>query len=450
VYSLPELYIEPLDDDFALAFNPLGQSGVAVLNRAALGVLDAFRQPETLIEAARRLGDRPAIHAIVGRLADAGLIEPAGLARRPQLAEATTLTAWMHVTNDCNLRCPYCFVHKTPDPMERERGLQAVEAVFRSAVAQGFRRIKLKYAGGEATLNFPLVLALHEHAQQLAEQHQIALEGVVLSNGVALTNRMIAGLRTHGLRLMISLDGVGAYHDAQRPFVNGRGSFVQVERALDRLAAHELIPSISITVSSRNLEGLPEVVGYVLRRRLPFTLNFYRENDCAASFADLSYRDEQVIDAMQRAFAVIAADLPPYSLLGSLVDLARLNTPHERTCGVGHSYMVIDQHGGVAKCHMEIERTVADISAADPLRMIREDQIGLRNPSVDEKQGCRDCTWRYWCAGGCPALTYRVTGRFDVKSPNCRIYKALFPGALRLEGLRLLKYSDPTRAEGRG
>jgi hypothetical protein len=40
--------------------------------------------------------------------------------------------------------------------------------------------------------------------------------------------------------------------------------------------------------------------------------------------------------------------------------------------------------------------------------------------------------------------TYRATGRYDVKSPNCNIYKALFPEALRLEGLRLLKYqNDP-------
>ncbi|MCS6937773.1 MAG: SPASM domain-containing protein [Roseiflexus sp.] len=59
---------------------------------------------------------------------------------------------------------------------------------------------------------------------------------------------------------------------------------------------------------------------------------------------------------------------------------------------------------------------------------------------VDEKEGCRTCTWRYWCAGGCPALTYRVTGRYDVKSPNCRIYQALFPEALRLEGMRVLRY----------
>jgi uncharacterized protein len=183
-------------------------------------------------------------------------------------------------------------------------------------------------------------------------------------------------------------------------------------------------------------------VSYVLKRKLPFTLNFYRENDCSSSFNDLTYNDDRIIEAMRKTFDVIAQDLPPYSLLGSLIDLTRLNTPHERTCGVGDSYMVIDQRGGISKCHMEMERRITDISAPDPLKLIREDQIGLRNPSVEEKEGCRDCTWRYMCTGGCPALTFRVTGRYDVKSPNCRIYQALFPEALRLEALRLLKYSE--------
>jgi uncharacterized protein len=40
-------------------------------------------------------------------------------------------------------------------------------------------------------------------------------------------------------------------------------------------------------------------------------------------------------------------------------------------------------------------------------------------------------------------LTHRITGRYDIKSPNCAIYKALFPEALRLEALRLLKYESP-------
>jgi uncharacterized protein len=87
-----------------------------------------------------------------------------------------------------------------------------------------------------------------------------------------------------------------------------------VERALDRLAAHNFTPSISITISRRNLDGLADVVAYVLKRDLPFKLNFYRENECSASFADLAYADQQIIDAMRDAFAVTAANPPRYSL----------------------------------------------------------------------------------------------------------------------------------------
>lgn len=35
-------------------------------------------------------------------------------------------------------------------------------------------------------------------------------------------------------------------------------------------------------------------------------------------------------------------------------------------------------------------------------------------------------------------VAYRATGRYDRKSPNCNIYKAIFPEVLRLEGLRLI------------
>jgi uncharacterized protein len=428
--------------DLVLAFKPLGQAGVVVLNQTAYALLNAFQQPRTLVEGARLVGDSPDGLAAAHCLAGLGLLEPMGAGYQIKRPQPQTLTAWLHITNECNLRCSTCYVSKTSDAMSLQRGRQAVEAVFRSAIRHGFGRVKLKYAGGEATLNFPLVLALHEHARRLAGEHNLELDGVILSNGVALTERMIRELSARSLRLMISLDGVGEHHDAQRQFANGRGSFDHVGRALDRLATHNFTPSISITVSNRNLLGLPEVVGYVLKRSLPFTLSFYRENDCSATFADLVYQDEQIIAAMKAAFAVIEANLPPYNLLGTLVDRARLDALHDRPCGVGYAYMVVNQRGGVAKCHMELERTIADISAVDPLKLVRDDRIGLQNPPVEEKEGCRDCTWRYWCAGGCPALTYRATARFDVKSPNCHIYKALFPEVLRLEGLRLLKYNE--------
>jgi uncharacterized protein len=143
---------------------------------------------------------------------------------------------------------------------------------------------------------------------------------------------------------------------------------------------------------------------------------------------------------MLQTFAVIEKYLPRRSLLNAIVDRANLQQAHIRTCGVGQNYLVIDQNGKVAKCHMEIEKPITSIQATDPLLLVNQDKAGIQNLHVEEKEGCRDCEWRYWCAGGCPLLTYRATGRYDVKSPNCNIYKAIFPEVLRLEGLRILKY----------
>ena len=72
------------------------------------------------------------------------------------------------MTNACNLRCPYCYVNKSAEGMDESVGHAAVEAVIRSAVAHGFPAVKLKYAGGEASLNHRLLVRMHAHAVALA------------------------------------------------------------------------------------------------------------------------------------------------------------------------------------------------------------------------------------------------------------------------------------------
>lgn len=359
---------------------------------------------------------------------------------RPQGNE--TLSAWLHVTDRCNLRCSYCYLPHVREDMSSETGHAAIDAIFRSAVANGFKQVKLKYAGGEPLLRFALVEELHTCAQQLAERNGIELEGVVLSNGTLLTTEIVGTLKSLGLRLMISLDGLGQYHDSHRPYAGGRGSFADVAEAVDLALAHGLTPNISVTVSSRTAEGLPEIMAWILDRDLPFSLNFYRENEFSASNEDMRLDEQKIISGMLAAFKVIEENLPRRPFLGGIIDRANLSVSHTHTCGVGQNYLVFDQNGKVAKCQMHIRKPVTDVHAEDPLALIRADQIGIQNLPVMEKEGCKTCEWKHWCTGGCPLATHRATGRYDVKSPNCNIYKALFPEALRLEGLRLLKYQD--------
>ncbi len=438
------LYLQECTQDDWLACNPQGTGCIVVLDIQAKSLLEQFHEAKLVAEVQLPDVTRKSIERAVRLLYRAGLLQPYdALPITHEQNKGSMLTAWLHVTNACNLRCNYCYLDKTTENMSADTAFLAVDAIFRSAVQQGFTQVKIKYAGGEASLRMANVVSVHDYAAQVAQEYGIALRGVLLSNGVMLAQRTIEQLKSRNIKVMISLDGIGAYHDTQRPFKQGQGSFEYVDRTIQRLLANGLVPSISVTVSQRNLEGLPELVMYILERKLPFSLNYYRDNECATESSTLQFGEQQMIDAMRLAYEVIEQHLPARSLLGSLIDKARLSSPHQSPCGVGHNYMVIDQHGGVAKCQADIKKTVTTIAARDPLRVIQNDRTGVQGLPVEEKEGCRTCNWRYWCAGGCPLLTYRTTKRYDVKSPNCNIYQTLFPEVLRLEALRLLKYEIP-------
>jgi uncharacterized protein len=442
----PEVVEIRLDPEHILLFNPVGKGSPAVVNELAHRIFRRFAEPATVREVVvtRPTEETEDITSTFSRLRQLSLIHPVGYRARPTFADSSVLTAWLHVTNACNLRCPYCYIHKSAEGMDEATGTAAVEAIVASAVRHGFSAVKLKYAGGEASLNHRLMVQLHRLAGERSAQHGLRLDATLLTNGVALPMPLIETLKDEDIKVMISLDGVGEQHDKQRPTINGRASFPLVEATIARLIARGLDPHLSITITNRNAEGLADVVRFALDRDLTFSLNFFRDNECAASFADLQYTEQAIINAVLKAFDVIEERLPRWSVLGAVLDRGQLLERRQRPCGVGQDYVVIDQRGGVAKCHMEIERTLGDVFTSDPLRLVRADRSSALNLAVEEKEGCRNCAWRYSCSGGCTIATFRATGRYDIKSPNCNIYQAIYPAALKLEGLRLLKYATRT------
>jgi uncharacterized protein len=440
------LHMQPCGDNGQwLVCNPTTRGQIMVVDAEAVALLRLFHIPgefQVVSQKAAipiaRLAEFVKLFIGLGVLQDVNQ----SLFAAEQVRNAT-LTAWLHVTNACNLHCDYCYIQKSSEHMADDTARRSVDAVIRSAIRNNYKNVKLKYAGGEASIRLPDILALHDYAALQANGHGLGLSASILSNGVFLSQHMIDQLKARHIGVMISLDGVGEYHDRQRPFLNGKGSFRYVDRTIALLLKNGLRPHINVTVSQRNLDGLISLIGYILERDLSFSLSYYRDNECSTHLQDLQFADTQMIEAMLDVFSYIEKHLPGRRLIGSLIDKANMTAPHQHTCGVGRNYLVIDPHGGVAKCHAAITQTVTTIDADDPLRIIQLDRSGIQAVPVEEKEGCRSCQWRYWCSGGCPMLTYRLTGRNDIKSPNCNIYQALFPAALRLEALRLLKYETP-------
>ncbi|MDD2921674.1 MAG: radical SAM protein [Anaerolineales bacterium] len=426
-----DLIRQPLNDDFHVFLSPRGNYGASVLNREAIALLTEFDS------CAKNPSRTAPAHFLKSFLAQ-GLLETDA----PSLQRSNTLTAWLHVTDRCNLRCPYCYLPHLREDMSMPTAQAALRSVIRSALGRDFKRIKLKYAGGEPLLRFPFIRDLHEYAKLQAAQNGLSLDAVVLSNGVLLTDEIAQTLAASNIRLMISLDGIGNDHDVHRPYPNGRGSFREASAAIDRALSNGLTPHISVTVSAKTIDGLPQLVGWILQKDIPFNLNFYRESETSAAQADLPLDEEKTIAGLLKTFKVIESNLPRRNALSGMVDRANISAPRAYACGAGRDYLAFDQNGKVAPCQMLLQKTVADIHAPDALSVIQSDGTGFQNFPADEKEGCAACAWKRWCAGGCSLAAYRATGRYDVKSPYCKIYKAILPEAVRLEGLRVLKFGS--------
>ncbi len=475
----PSIYRAPLSEGYQLAFSPVGPAGVVVLNGPAAHRLDSFATPAPLTDPVAR------------QLAALGLLTPVPLTEYAIRNAFSVLTLWLHLTARCNLRCAYCYAPRGDADMSPEVGRAAVDGALRSAQAHGFRALKLKYAGGEPTLNLPTLRAVHEHARVRAAQTGLELREVVLTNGTALTPALLTWLRDEGIRLSVSLDGLGPAHDGQRMAAGGDGSFAAVAEGVERALALGLTPHLSITVTARNVDGLAGAVAFALDRGLPFNLNFVRP---APGRPDLTPTPERLIAGLRAALSEIERRLqsppnlpsairnppsvpnlqsairnppsapnlpsaicnlpsapnlqsairnPPsapnlQSAICNLLDRCDFGFPHRHPCGAGHAYLVVGPEGRVARCHMEMERAVGTIWEEDPLAAVRAED-GFRNPPVEEKDECRECPWRYVCAGGCPLIAQWHRGTPLAPSPYCAVYRAVLPELLRLEGLRILR-----------
>jgi len=439
-----KLIEQAVNSNHYAVLSPLSKS-FSVLNKKAMQILEYFRTPnffDDIPSAWIETWGNELIEYTFRRMILNGLLI-SNKYSSPIFSEVVEkLTAWLHITDRCNLRCAYCYLpHKSVD-MSEERGRAAIDATYRSAIINNYKEVKFKYSGGEPLLRIGLIKDLHRYAHSLADQHKIHLDGIILSNGTLLSTEIIKTMQSLDLRLMISLDELEEYHDLQRFYQNGRGATDVAKLSIDLALQNGLIPDISITVTGRNSNRLSELTNWLLERDLPFTFNFYRENKFSSCHSDLRLEEETIVSGMLDAYKMIETNLPRRSLLTSLVDQSNLFAPHLRTCSVGHSYLVFNHLGQVSKCQMQISKPVTTTNVKDPLSFIRADKSGIQNLSVEEKEDCHSCDWKYWCAGGCPLVTFRETGRYDVKSPNCNIYKILYPEVMRLEGLRLLKYAS--------
>jgi uncharacterized protein len=143
----------------------------------------------------------------------------------------------------CNLACDYCYVYESADRswLDRPRSMPPqVVATTAARLAEHARdheltKVTVVLHGGEPLLAGKANLAAAVGRFRAAMPPICEVEVCMQTNGVLLTDEMLAMFDEHEVGISVSLDGDRAGHDRHRIHANGRGSHSEVMGGLTRL-----------------------------------------------------------------------------------------------------------------------------------------------------------------------------------------------------------------------
>jgi uncharacterized protein len=410
-----------------------------------------------------------------------GLVRSPGVpARRPQQKAERVFNTWIHLTNACNLACPYCYIHKSKNHMS-DHVVERVLAAIAATAKQGqVERIHVRYAGGEPMLRFEAMQAFHSQATAICSEFGVQFSGAVLTNGAVVPKGAPEWLLAQGVSVSMSIDGVGELQDVMRPVVGGGSSFARVQKGLDTYLSYGIRPYILVTVGDSNLDGLPDLTRFLLDRGLGFRYSLVRDMEWGETVLDDRHGAE--IDRSQEKPEGSSGILqgPPLrrlqKVLGDCYDLIEqavtaqaalpqapalsfrrshrfcdleLWQPIAQACGAGRSYVAIGDEGQVSPCQAALHREGTLPISADSLLDQAKSQVQfgdfhrqLGNPV------CNRCPHKPSCAGGCPLLLHRREGHVNGRSPYCEVFKAVIPRIVRIAAVELLGEQRRRQAQG--
>ncbi|WP_254407571.1 FxsB family cyclophane-forming radical SAM/SPASM peptide maturase [Streptomyces sp. GMY02] len=146
----------------------------------------------------------------------------------------------------CNLACRYCYLYEGPDHTWRGRPAAAAPEVLDRAAtriaehagAHGLTALSLVLHGGEPLLAGAARLAAFAGLVRERAGRERTVHATVQTNATLLTERRIAALARHSIRVGVSLDGGRPEHNTLRTDHAGRPSWPAAERGARLLAEH--------------------------------------------------------------------------------------------------------------------------------------------------------------------------------------------------------------------
>jgi len=326
-------------------------------------------------------------------------------------------TLQLHITNRCNLNCPYCyhFDHGKHGNLKLEDYYDILEN-FITLCKQWDVKPNIIFAGGEpfANKDFEKICDFYSKSSDFGMY-------AVLSNGTLITQDRIESLKHHNIRfIQISLDG---YNEETHDLTRGVGSFNKTIDGIRVLQTNNIPVSVNVVLSYRTNEYIDHFFRMAERNNIK-RITFGRlvpigmgntEISSMLSPQDLKVAYQKIYDCSQ-AYGIET------NFNDGLFSLIKSGTGKKSPAGFTATTVYDD---GNILPSSRIPLTIGNIKETNL------DEVWLNHPFLNDLRDkttheCSGCEYFEECGGGDEEVNFAYWGKFHRTDPQCWLkYKEL-------------------------
>ena len=324
------------------------------------------------------------------------------LARQYTSRETQINSAYLHVTNRCNLDCIGCYSRDSARNRAEDPSLEDLQRAVRLLADLGINQLVI--SGSE-----PFARGDLAEIARTAKECGVA-KVVVLTNGTLCSQERLVELQGAVDTISVSFDGASAEDPA---FIRNLQLYQRLVSAVRDITDAGIHAHILATLHAKNIEDVPRylTLGEMLKATVGFSLLSGRESE----LGDL-YPSEGCLARL----AEIMFEHNASSGDGAVAHTEGVGLHACVSCGAGRTGVSVAADGSVYPCHMlQYSEFRLGNAFCDTAEELAEALERFSLPMVVEIDDCRDCDKRYLCGGGCRARAYREYGAIGERDPYC-------------------------------
>lgn len=351
----------------------------------------------------------------------------------------------------CNMRCKYCFAEGGNNYKEeiKEMNEEMLRKIF--SFVLDYYAPKCKFilvslvSGGEPFLNTKLIVKINDILDSL--RPGIGRKIFVGTNLTLYNDEIGEDLKNCNPQLGVSIDGPREFHNANRVFADGNGTYEIVRDNLSKLKSDKTLSQktrncIFMTVLTEDNLNLVEIIKHhkelgatsvqmrVARSRLGENQGINEENleRYIAAYEELTNFFLDEFRECRTDYLNMIINSSDY--FGKYIKRLILKEFSQYRCGAAKDKLTFTANGDIYPC---------DSFVGTDLFLLGNvaDKQGLRNGfeqyTLFANEKCNSCWAKYICTGDCPFNSFARTGKIDEPDDlMCRFYQKLSELAIRL------------------